>query len=58
MPIYRLVTAILIGIYLISPSLAFNWEVGEDIWYSPYLIWLALIALSAFLEQRGPHDEH
>ncbi len=58
MPIYRLVTVILIGIYLVSPALVFNWHAGEDAWYSPYLIWFSLIALSALLEQRGPRNEH
>ena len=57
MYIYRLVSALIVGIYLLSPLLIDNWASSEQAWYSPFLPWLALIAMAAALEHKRGGDE-
>ncbi|WP_210398100.1 hypothetical protein [Motiliproteus sediminis] len=57
MYIYRLVSALIIGIYLMSPLLIDNWGSTDEAWYSPFLPWLALILMAAVLESKRGGDE-
>jgi hypothetical protein len=49
MYIDRLVLLFIAGAYLLSPAIIEWWSEGGTAWYRPYLIWLALIALSFWI---------
>jgi hypothetical protein len=57
MYIYRLVSVLIIGAYLLSPAIIDNWINPETDWYRPYILWALLIILAAWLERQGRNDE-
>jgi len=57
MYIYRLVSAIVIGTYLLSPIVIDSWAGADTSWYSPFIFWFLLIAVTAWLELRRGQDE-
>lgn len=57
MYIYRLVSALIVGLYLLSPLLIDDWASSEQAWYSPFLPWLLLILMAAALEFKRGQDE-
>ena len=57
MYIYRLVFLLVLGIYIFSPVIIDWWIAPGSVWYRPYLIWAAIIAVSIWLEtRRGPNE--
>ncbi len=52
----RFVLLFLLGLLLfVSPLM--DWVVEHGNWYLPYVLWLALIVLAAWLQiRRGRHD--
>ncbi|WP_207061384.1 hypothetical protein [Motiliproteus sp. SC1-56] len=57
MYLYRLICFLIIGIYLLSPGLIEDWGDTQAAWYRPFLPWLLLIGLAAWLEHRRRNDE-
>ncbi len=55
--VYRLVSILIVGSYLMSALLVNSWQEVDQIWYRPFAIWLLFILLAAWLEQRRKHDE-
>ena len=56
MHIYRLILLLVIGIYLFSPAIMDWCTTGHDFWLRPYLVWLALIILTFFLQGKRDAD--
>ncbi len=57
MYIFRLITMLVIGIYLASPIIMDWWIESFDDWYAPWVLWLILIIISLLLQkQRGPDE--
>ena len=57
MSMYRLVAVLVLSVYLLSPSMIDSWSNMERPWYTPFLIWLTLIVMVAWLEhKRSGHD--
>ncbi|ARU58594.1 membrane protein [Oleiphilus messinensis] len=56
MYLYRLVFLLILSIYVFSPVIMDWWIDPGSSWYRPYLIWLFIIGLSYWLEQR--RDKH
>lgn len=54
---YRLVSALIIGTYLLSPVVVDSWSYNDQSWYRPFVIWLLFIIVAAWLEGRRDHDE-
>ncbi|AFT72101.1 hypothetical protein B5T_03839 [Alloalcanivorax dieselolei B5] len=53
----RLLIIFILGTYLLSPAIIGWWSEGGRGWYRPYLIWLALIALSYWIaKSRDAND--
>ena len=52
----RFILLFLLGLLLfVSPLM--DWVTEHGTWYLPYLLWLALIALTGWLQyRRGRHD--
>ncbi|UYF99555.1 MULTISPECIES: hypothetical protein [unclassified Halomonas] len=57
MYVYRLLLFLVFGGYLLSPVLMGGWNEPGTVWYRPFLIWGALIALTLWLEQKRKLDE-
>ncbi len=57
MYIYRLISVLVIGTYLLSPVVIDSWADADKSWYRPFVIWLLLILLAAWLEYRRRRDE-
>ncbi len=57
MHIYRLITILVIGGYLLSPIVIDSWDNSNKIWYLPFVIWLLVILFSAWIECRSGRDE-
>ena len=57
MYIYRLVSAFVIGFYLLSPVVVDSWTDADKSWYRPFMYWFLLIAIAAWLEHRRGQDE-
>ncbi|HEY5790138.1 MAG TPA: hypothetical protein VIX81_05895 [Gammaproteobacteria bacterium] len=47
----------LFSTFLLTPPFVTWWANGEHAWYFPYLIWLLVIALAAWLQVRGHRDD-
>lgn len=56
MYLYRLVFVLLLGLYLLSPILIDTWADTETFWLRPFVIWLLVILLIAWLEQKRNND--
>src|SRR5699024_2424463 len=57
MQAYRLITVVTTGAFLLSPLLLSWWEESGHLWYRPYIIWLFIIVISAWVSiQRAPYD--
>lgn len=54
---YRLVLLLVLSFYLFSPVIIDWWIEPAGAWYRPFLIWLALIVVSVWLEQQKGYDE-
>lgn len=57
MYIYRLLSILIIGLYLLSPALINDWGNTETAWYRPFVLWFGLILLAAWLEHKRGNDE-
>lgn len=57
MYIYRLVTVLVIGIFLISPIIIDWWIASFPQWHSPWQLWLILIITSLALQKQSDPDE-
>ena len=57
MYIYRLLSILVIGLYLFSPELISDWGGAEAVWYHPFVLWFGLILLAAWLEHKRGKDE-
>ncbi|MEH6825359.1 MAG: hypothetical protein V7629_15750 [Motiliproteus sp.] len=57
MSMYRLIAVLILAIYLLSPERIDFWANTEHAWYSPFLVWLALIALAAWFELKRSRDD-
>ncbi|MCW8885837.1 MAG: hypothetical protein OQK12_11365 [Motiliproteus sp.] len=57
MHIYRLITVLVIGSYLLSPLVIDHWESSSDSWYQPFVYWLLVILLTAWVVHRRGRDE-
>ncbi|WP_198939370.1 hypothetical protein [Motiliproteus sp. MSK22-1] len=57
MYIYRLVSTIVIGTYLLSPIIVDSWADADKSWYRPFVFWFLLIATTAWLEYRRGQNE-
>jgi hypothetical protein len=57
MPIYRLVAVLILTLYLLSPSMIDSWTDNSRAWYSPFLIWLTLIMITAWFEHKRSQDD-
>ena len=55
--VYRLVSILIVGTYLLSPLMIDSWDESDQSWYRPFAIWLLLILLAAWLELRREPDE-
>ncbi len=55
--IYRLISALIIGLYLLSPVVVDSWGEVDQSWYRPFAIWFLLIVLVAWMERRRKHDD-
>ena len=47
----------LFAMFLMTPPFVTWWASGGHAWYFPYLIWLLVIALAAWLQVRSRHDD-
>jgi hypothetical protein len=53
----RVVLLFVFAVFVLVSPLNRWWAAAESPWYLPYLIWLALIGLAAWLQRRrGGHD--
>ena len=52
MHIYRLVLALVTGLYLFSPAIMDWWIKADAAWYRPYLLWLLLIAITFVVQSQ------
>lgn len=50
------VLLLLFGLFLFFSPFTFWWAAMAHAWYVPYLLWLGLIALIAWVVQRSGHD--
>lgn len=57
MYIYRLLSILIIGLYLLSPELIKDWGDAEATWYRPFAFWFGLILLAAWLEHKRSNNE-
>ncbi|MEH6649192.1 MAG: hypothetical protein V7707_04105 [Motiliproteus sp.] len=57
MSIYRLIAVLILTLYLLSPSMVGSWSDDNRTWYSPFLIWLLLIVITAWLELKRSRDD-
>ncbi|MEH6471182.1 MAG: hypothetical protein V7752_08025 [Halopseudomonas sp.] len=57
MSMYRLVAVLILAVYLLSPGMVDFWADAERAWYSPFLVWLVLIAMTAWLEHKRSQDD-
>ena len=57
MSMYRLIAVLILAIYLLSPGMIKFWDNIEHPWYSPFLAWLVLIALTAWFGLKRSRDE-
>ena len=57
MYIYRLVFLLVLAIYIFSPAIMDWWIEPGSAWYSPFLVWFALIGLAYWLESRRDPNE-
>ncbi|UDL04600.1 hypothetical protein [Marinobacter sp. CA1] len=57
MYIYRLVFLLVLAIYIFSPNILDWWIAPGNAWYTPYLLWGALIAVGFWLEWRRDPNE-
>ncbi|MCL6417341.1 hypothetical protein MIB92_16905 [Aestuariirhabdus sp. Z084] len=57
MYIYRLVTLLVIGIYLFSPAIMDWWIRSSVDWYAPWILWLILIIVCLLLQRQRSSDE-
>tara|TARA_R110002167_G_scaffold15727_3_gene62425 strand:+ start:1794 stop:1970 length:177 start_codon:yes stop_codon:yes gene_type:complete len=57
MSMYRLIAVLILAIYLLSPGMMSFWASAEHAWYNPFLIWLALIILTAWFELKRSQDD-
>lgn len=57
MYIYRLVLALLIGIFFFSTAIMEWWMTYGDHWYQPWLLWLMVVFVGFLLQPRGDTDE-
>lgn len=55
--IYRLISALIIGTYILSPAVVDSWTYSDQSWFRPFVIWLFFILIAAWLEGRRNHDE-
>ena len=46
----------MVGLLLFFSPFTFWWAAAADVWYLPYLLWLALIALIAWSARGRHHD--
>ncbi len=46
----------LLGLFLFFSPFTFWWAGVATVWYLPYLLWLGLIGLIAWVAHRSPHD--
>jgi hypothetical protein len=46
----------LFGLFLFFSPFTFWWAARANVWYLPYVWWLGLIALIAWVAHRSPHD--
>lgn len=54
---YRLIAVLILAVYLLSPGSGDFWANTEHAWYSPFLVWLVLIALTAWFELKRSRDD-
>ena len=57
MYIYRLVLALLIGIFFFSTAIMEWWMTYGIDWYQPWLLWLLVVFVGFLLQPRGESDE-
>ena len=57
MYIYRLVFLLVLAVYIFSPTIIDWWIAPDSAWYRPFVVWLALIALAFWLENRRDPNE-
>lgn len=57
MSMYRLIAVLILAVYLLSPRMIEAWANTEHPWYSPFLIWMLLITLTAWFELKRSRDE-
>ena len=57
MYIYRLVLALVIGIFLFSTAIMEWWISYDNDWYQPWLLWLIIVIVGFILQPRGDADE-
>ncbi len=50
-----LLVTVVVLFLLASPFVAW-WAAEDRVWYMPYLIWLAIIGLAAWLTRRRRHE--
>lgn len=52
----RSILVFLVGVFLFASPFTLWWAGITDLWYLPYLMWVGLIALIAWVVQRS-HDD-
>lgn len=57
MSMYRLVAVLILSMYLLSPGIVDSWVSSGHAWYSPFLVWLTLIIMTALLEHKRSRDD-
>ncbi|MFT6917242.1 MAG: hypothetical protein ACJAWL_003599 [Motiliproteus sp.] len=57
MSMYRLIAVVILAIYLLSPRMIKFLSSADHPWYSPFLIWVLLIALTAWFERKRSRNE-
>lgn len=50
------VLLLLFGLFLFFSPFTFWWAAVSRVWYVPYLLWLGLIAMIAWVVRRSGHD--
>ncbi|MFT5719999.1 MAG: hypothetical protein ACI9W6_000288 [Motiliproteus sp.] len=57
MSMYRLIAVMILAVYLLSPRMIKFLASADHPWYSPFVIWMLLIALTAWFELKRSRDE-
>lgn len=50
------VLLLLFGLFLFFSPFTFWWAATSNTWYLPYLLWLGLIGMIAWVVRRSGHD--